>query len=81
MNQNGDFEFVEVIYTDSDGVNNGRAYTYKTKLDLRLGQKVIAPTYRNSRQTATVTAVNCQNPQFKCKEITEVAPEEDEADA
>lgn len=76
MNQYDGFEFVEVVYDDNNGVTN-RAYTYKTKLDLRLQQKVIAPTYKNPRQTATVTAVNCPEPPFKCKEITEVMPEEE----
>lgn len=80
MNQKDGFEFVEVIYNDNNGVTN-RAYTYKTRLDLRLGQKVYAPTYKNPRQVATVTAVNCPEPGFRCKEITEVMPEEAEADA
>lgn len=70
-------EYVEVIYDDSNGVST-RAYTYKTMLDLRLGQKVYAPTYKNPRQVATVTAVNCPEPSFKCKEIVEVMPEEAE---
>lgn len=78
MNQYDGFEFVEVKYTASDGVATGKTYTYKTKLNLRLGQKVICPTYRNPRQVATVTAVNCPEPSFACKEIKEVMPEEAE---
>ena len=67
-------EYVEVIYDDSNGVSK-KSYTYRTMLDLRLGQKVICPTYRNPRQVATVTAVNCPEPGFRCKEIVEVMPE------
>lgn len=77
MNDKDGFSFVEVIYDDSNGVTN-RPYTYRTRLDLRLGQKVYAPTYRNPRQVATVTAVNCPEPSFACKEIKEVMPEEAE---
>lgn len=81
MNQYDGFEFVEVKYTASDGVTTGKTYTYKTKLNLRLGQKVICPTYKNPRETAVVVAVNCPEPGFRCKEITEVVLEEAEADA
>lgn len=81
MNQYDGFEFVEVKYTASDGVTTGKTYTYKTKLNLRLGQKVICPTYKNPRETAVVVAVNCPEPGFRCKEIVEVMPEEAEADA
>ena len=78
MNQKDGFEFVEVRYVASDGVTGGKTYTYRTTLDLRLGQKVICPTYKNPRETAVVVAVNCPEPQFKCKEITEVVPETEE---
>ena len=81
MNRYDEFEFVEVKYTASNGVTGGKTYTYKTRLDLRLGQKVICPTYKNPRETAVVVAVNCPEPGFKCKEITEVVTEEAEADA
>lgn len=74
MRKPGEPEYVEVIYDDSNGVSK-KSYTYYTFLDLRLGQKVICPTYRNPRQVATVTAVNCPEPGFRCKEITEVMPE------
>ncbi len=80
MNQKDGFSFVEVVYDDSNGVTN-RPYTYKTRLDLRLGQKVLAPTYKSPTQRATVTAVNCPEPGFKCREITEVVPEEVGTDA
>lgn len=80
MNQKDGFSFVEVVYDDSNGVTN-RPYTYKTRLDLRLGQKVFAPTYKSPTQRATVTAVNCPEPGFKCREITEVVPEEVGTDA
>lgn len=80
MNDKDGFCYVEVVYDDSNGVTN-RPYTYKTRLDLRLGQKVFAPTYRSPSQKATVTAVNCPEPIFRCKEIVEVVPEEEEADA
>lgn len=81
MNQYDGFEYVEVKYAASDGVTTGKTYTYKTKLDLRLGQKVYAPTYKSDRSEAVVVAVNCPEPPFKCKEIVEVMPEEAEADA
>ena len=76
MNQYDGFEYVEVKYTASDGVTTGKTYTYKTKLNLRLGQKVYAPTYKSDRSEAVVVSVNCPEPGFKCKEITEVMPEE-----
>ena len=76
MNQYDGFEFVEVKYTTNDGVTGSKPYTYKTRLDLRLGQKVICPTYKNPRETAVVVAVNCPEPGFKCKEIVEVILEE-----
>ena len=78
MNQYDGFEYVEVKYTASDGVTTGKTYTYKTKLDLRLGQKVYAPTYKSDRSEAVVVAVNCPDPGFRCKEIVEVMPEEAE---
>lgn len=81
MNKVGEFEYVEVKYTTSDGVTGGRTYTYKTRMDLRLGQKVFAPTYRSDRSEAVVVAVNCQEPGFKCREIVEVMPEEGEENA
>ena len=76
MNQYDGFEYVEVKYTASDGVTTGKTYTYKTKLNLRLGQKVYAPTSKSDRSEAVVVSVNCPEPGFKCKEITEVMPEE-----
>lgn len=81
MRNPNEFEFVEVTYVASDGVNTGKSYTYKTKLDLRLGQKVYAPTYKSDRSEAVVVAVNCPDPGFRCKEIVEVMPEEGNADA
>ena len=75
------FEFVEIRYTTSDGVNNGKTYSYKTRLDLRLGQRVYAPTYRSDKSEAVVTAINCPDPGFKCREITEVMPETEGEDA
>lgn len=78
MNQYDGFEYVEVKYTASDGVTTGKTYTYKTKLNLRLGQKVYAPTYKSDRSEAVVVSVNCPEPGFKCKEIVEVMPEEAE---
>lgn len=78
MNQYDGFEYVEVKYTASDGVTTGKTYTYKTKLNLRLGQKVYAPTYKSDRSEAVVVSVNCPEPSFKCKEIVEVMPEEAE---
>lgn len=73
-------KFYEVKYLNSDGVRNDKTYTYRSELDLRLGQKVICPTYKNPRETAVVVAVNCPEPGFRCKEIVEVMTE-DEADA
>lgn len=81
MIQPREFDFVEIQYCSPDGVNNNKTYTYKTRLDLRLGQRVYAPTYRSDRSEAVVTAINCPDPGFKCREIVEVMPEEAEADA
>lgn len=70
--------YVEVKYLNSDGTQSARAYTYFSNLDLKLKQKVYAPTARNPKQEAMVVAVNCPEPPFPCKEITEIMPEEAE---
>ena len=71
-------KYYEVKYLNSYGVRNDKTYTYRSELNLRLGQKVYAPTYKSDRSEAVVVAVNCPEPGFKCKEIVEVMPEEAE---
>lgn len=70
--------YYEVKYKQTDNSWGDRPYTYYSALDLRLGQKVYAPTYKNPRQEAMVFAVNVPKPPFPCKEITEVMPEEED---
>lgn len=67
--------YYEVQYKQGDNAWSERAYTYFSKLDLLLGQRVYAPTYKNPKQEARVFAVNVPEPSFTCKEITEVMPE------
>lgn len=71
-------KFYEVVYKQGENEWGARPYTYKSDLDLRLKQRVYAPTYKNPRQEAMVVAVNCPEPGFSCKEITEIIPEEGE---
>lgn len=71
--------YVEVQYRQGENEWSQRKYTYYSALDLRLGQKVYAPTVKNPRQEARVFAVNVPEPGFVCKEIVEVMPEEDDA--
>lgn len=71
-------DYYEVQYKQGENAWSERAYTYFSKLDLRLGQKVYAPTYKNPRQEARVCAVNVPEPGFPCKEITEIMTEEDD---
>lgn len=73
-------KFYEVVYKQGEIGWSGRPYTYKSELELSLKQKVYAPTHKNPRQEAMVVAVNCPDPGFACKEITEImAEEEDDA--
>ena len=70
--------YFEVQYRQGENEWSQRTYTYRSDLDLRLGQKVYAPTVKNPRQEARVFAVNCPKPSFPCKEIVEVMTEEDD---
>ena len=70
--------YYEIRYLNSDGTQSARAYTYFSHMDLALGQKVICPTYKNDRQLGIVFAVNCPEPGFSCKEITEIIPEDED---
>lgn len=81
MNQYDGFEYVEVKFTANNGVSNEKVYSYRTRLDLRLGQRVFCPTFKSSRSEAVVVAVNCPDPGFRCKEITEIVPETEGGDA
>ena len=74
-------KFYEVVYKQSENEWGVRPYTYKSELDLRLQQKVYAPTYKNPRQEAMIVSVNVPEPGFVCREITEVIPGEEEANA
>lgn len=70
--------YYEIRYLNSDGTQSARAYTYFSRMDLVLGQKVISPTVKNDKQIGVVFAVNCPEPGFACREIVEIAPEEDD---
>lgn len=67
--------YVQVQYEKSPGVYAGAKYTYRTTLDLRKGDKVIAPTRMNERQKAIVTDVGLIPPSFPCKDINEYDPD------
>lgn len=71
-------DFYEIRYLNPDGTQSARSYTYYSRKELALGQKVVSPTFKNERQVGVVFAVNCPEPDFKCREITEVLPEEDD---
>ena len=71
-------KFYEVVYKQGEVGWSARPYTYKSELDLRLKQHVYAPTYKNPRQEAMVVAVNVPEPDFTCREITEIIPEEED---
>lgn len=66
--------FVNVQYYRS-GVYAGNYYAYETDLDLREGDKVIAPTKNEPRQRAIVKEINAPAPRFLCKKIEEYDPE------
>ena len=64
--------FVTVrYYKPLIGAYAGNDYTYETQMALVRGDKVIAPTAKEPRNRAIVTAVNVEAPEFACKEITE----------
>lgn len=67
--------FVKVKYYKGGGAYYGGEYCYETSLPLEAGDQVIAPTAREERQRAIVTAVNAAKPPFPCKTITEYDPE------
>lgn len=76
--------YVTVRLRAYDGSYAGRAYSYKTELPLKEGDKVIAPTFKGPVDGIVVetdvpeTAIE---PRFlpKLKEITEFAEEEEDA--
>lgn len=67
--------YVQVQYEKAPGVYAGAKYTYRTSLDLRPGDKVIAPTKMNERQKAIVTDTGLIPPSFPCKDINEYDPD------
>lgn len=69
--------YVQVQYEKAPGVYAGAKYTYRTAIDLRPGDKVIAPTKMNERQKAIVTETGLIPPSFPCKDITEYDPDAD----
>ena len=71
--------YVNVQYEKSKGIYAGGKYTYRTTLDLKPGDKVIAPTRMNERQKAIVTDVGLIPPSYPCKDINEYDPEAEEA--
>ena len=70
--------YVQVQYEKAPGVYAGAKYTYRTNLDLRPGDKVIAPTKMNERQKAIVTDAGLIPPSFPCKDINEYDPDGEE---
>ena len=72
--------YVSVQYEKTTGVYAGNKYTYRTSLDLKPGDKVIAPTKMNERQKAIVKDVGLVPPSFPCKDIIEYDPEAEEVE-
>ena len=70
--------YVNVQYEKAPGIYAGNKYTYKTGIDLKPGDKVIAPTRMNERQKAIVTDVGLIPPAYPCKDINEYDPEAEE---
>ena len=71
-------QYVSVQYLKDFGGYAGAKYTYRTTLDLKPGDKVIAPTKHNERQRAIVSAVGLVPPNFPCRDINEYDPEAEE---
>ena len=67
--------YVSVQYEKTPGVYAGAKYTYRTNLDLKPGDKVIAPTKRNERQKAIVKEIGLVPPPFPCNDIIEYDPD------
>ena len=67
--------YISVKYKVADHQYGEKSYTYTTNLDVKLGDKVVAPTPKNALQEALVVGVNMPEPPFKCKSIVEFAPE------
>lgn len=67
--------YVNVQYEKSKGIYAGGKYTYRTNLDLKPGDKVIAPTCMNERQKGVVKEIGLIPPSYPCKDITEYDPE------
>lgn len=70
--------YVAVKY-EQDGKWSNKEYTYKTDLNLCEGVAVIAPTAKNPKQLAIISRINLPEPTFKCKEITELWKEDENA--
>lgn len=72
-------QYVSVQYLKDFGGYAGARYTYRTALDLKPGDKVIAPTKHNERQRAIVCETGLVPPNFPCRDIEEYDPEAEEA--
>lgn len=72
--------YVSVQYEKAPGVYAGAKYTYRTNLDLKPGDKVIAPTKMNERQKAIVKEIGLVPPSFPCKDINEYDPDAEEVE-
>lgn len=66
--------FVNVQYYKG-GYYAGSYYAYETDLNLREGDKVIAPTKNEPRQKAIVKEINVAAPRFSCRKIEEYDPD------
>ncbi len=69
--------YVAVQYEKAPGIYAGATYSYRTTLDLKPGDKVIAPTKMNERQKAVVKKIGIDPPPFPCKDINEYDPDAD----
>lgn len=63
--------YVSVKYRQSDNAWGYKSYTYQTDLPLKVGERVVAPTYNNPEQEAIVCGVRMPEPPFECKAITQ----------
>ena len=65
--------FVQARMVDENGELKGRAYTYECTLEgVRVGSRVIAEFGRNEEQELEIVAVDCEQPDFYCKNIKKV---------
>lgn len=61
-----------LFYKDEAQGYSGRAYTYRTELPLKVGDKVLLPVRGDEPKRGMVVMVHLNEPKFPCSEITEM---------